>query len=126
MKRFESLTRQIFRYYPPLCAGVMLHHVLALIVGYNICIHEFIVDGCLIAMIMQMLLSYYFKFCIWHRACIIYNHIVSFCVDYERSVGFGELRDSLRWIVMGIGILILAMFLAKCIRNNDIQDNDID
>jgi len=120
----QRLTREIFRYYPPLCASLMLHNVFALIIGYNTRLYEFIVDGCISALVMQLLLSYYFKFCIWHRSCIIYNYVVSLCITYQRNIGFGTQRDIMRYIVLAIGCIILLMFIIKCLTQNETQNID--
>lgn len=113
----QKLTIEVFRYYAPICALFMLHHVLALLLGYDLCIHDAIVDSSAVAFVMQIMLSFAFGFCNWHRACIVYTFVVSLCVNYERSVGFGVLRDPLRWIVLVAGFVILIMFIIRCMRH---------
>lgn len=111
----KPATLAIFRYYPPLCATLMLHHVIALMAGYDTCIHEFIVDSSLVAVIMQLILSLSYHFCVWHRLCILYTYIVSVCIDYQRAVGF-EHRILYRGIVLVAGITILIMFVINISR----------
>lgn len=120
---YQRIVINTFRYYPPICALAMLHHVIALIFGYDTALHEFLVDGCLIACVMQWLLSVYFHFCNWHRACIIYNYIVSVCIDYQREFDMGQLRYPMRYIVITIGLIILIMFSINCRNNNNETHN---
>lgn len=115
----QKLTVFLFRFYPPFCALLMMHHVFALIVGYDLCIHEFVVDSCIISAIMQWILSKAFRFCGWHRACIVYTYVVSLCVDYQRSIGFGSQLTAMRWIVLISGLVILIGFIIRCRHYNE-------
>lgn len=118
----QTLTVSLYRYYPPLCATMSMLHVISLILGYSTSVYEFIIDSSLVTAVMQWVLSKAFRFCTWHRLCIIYTYIISLCIDYQRTVGFGDMRTPMRWIVLSSGLTILIGFTLRC-RQHEVQNN---
>lgn len=90
---------------PPICAGIMIIHDLALCLGYRWQWTETIVI--LLAVVLMVLFSFALGFCNLHRCFIIYNWMMLFCIHYERTVGFADFLQPMHYIMLGIGICLL-------------------
>lgn len=113
--RLSKVCRLFVQWTPVVGAVVMMWHVFALICGFGSDIVEIFVDSSLLSVILFMLASYSFHFCLWHRACILYGYAVSLCIDYQRNFGFGEYINQARWIVLVVGLIIVIAFFINCL-----------
>ncbi len=57
--------------------------------------------------------------CLWlllgasHRAFITYGVLISFCIDFQRSFGFGVLSGPLHLLMVALGLLLFFIFFKK-------------
>lgn len=54
-----------------------------------------------------------YGFCWVHRAFITYGVLISFCIDFQRSFGFGVLRQPLHLQMVALGLLLFFVFIKK-------------
>jgi hypothetical protein len=48
-----------------------------------------------------------------HRAFITYGVLISFCIDFQRSFGFGGLSEPLHLLMVALGLLLFFVFIKK-------------
>lgn len=101
------------RYIPVIMAVAMLIHVITLLMGYNLPIADVLTSQSLATFAFFMVISHAFKFCIWHRMIILYNYVVSLCIDYQRNVGFGQYLLIARILTFVIGFLLVILVLSN-------------
>ena len=91
--------------------GILAHNLIfeepVYLVGYVIT-YSFLI------FFLLTVLSFAFEFCWVHRGFILYDYVVSLCVQYQTKTGLGEYLVPLRIASLTIGILLLCEF----IRNN--------
>ena len=111
--KMHKYCRECLRWCPIVGTLIVCLHCLSLLLGYASPFVAFICDSSIMSFVLMLLASYVCEFCVWHRLCIIYTYIVSVCVDYHKSVGFGEYVQSMRLIVFIIGCMLIVTFIGK-------------
>lgn len=93
---------------------LMFAHVSLLLLGCPLHITEKTVFLSPVATVFAMSLSWALKYCITHRACLLYTGIVSSCIKRQQyGEGFGDFLFQARFIVLVIGILVCILLLVK-------------
>lgn len=82
-------SRLIIGIIPPVGAFVMLVHCSLLSMGFRVKLTEWIFDCSLFGFIAWIIVSLAYGFCWVHRAFATYGVLISFCIDFQRSFGFG-------------------------------------
>lgn len=82
-------SRLIIGVIPPVGALIMLVHCTLLSFGYRAKLTEWIFDCSFFGFIAWIITSLAYGFCWVHRAFITYGVLISFCIDFQRSFGFG-------------------------------------
>lgn len=82
-------SRLIIGIIPPVGALVMLVHCTLLSFGIRAKLTEWIFDCSLFGFIAWIIVSLAYGFCWVHRAFATYGVLISFCIDFQRSFGFG-------------------------------------
>lgn len=96
---------------PPLGSLIGLVHCSLLLGGYRFPMTEWIFDCSLLGAIAWFITSFAFGFCWIHRAFISYGILVSLCIDFQRTFGFGRYLFPARLFMVLLGIFLFAMFL---------------
>lgn len=106
-------SRVIIGIIPPIGAFVMLLHCAILSMGINIKLTEWIFDCSLFGFVAWIAVSLAYGFCWVHRAFITYGVMISFCIDFQRTIGFGFLREPLHLTMVALGIILFYIFVKK-------------
>lgn len=96
---------------PMVGAFVMFLHCCLLSLGYRARLTEWIYDCSVFGFVAWIIVSLAYGFCWVHRAFITYGVAVSFCIDFQRTVGFGSLLQPLHILMVGIGAFLLFVFV---------------
>ena len=92
-------SRLIIGIIPPVGALVMLVHCTLLSFGIRVKLTEWIFDCSL------------FGFIVWIIISLAYG--ISFCIDFQRSFGFGVFRQPLQLLMVALGLLLFFVFIKK-------------
>lgn len=101
------------RYHPSsgcACYAGALHPALVRHSGKT---HGWIFDCSLFGFIVWIIISLAYGFCWVHRAFITYGVLISFCIDFQRSFGFGVLRQPLHLQMVALGLLLFFVFIKR-------------
>lgn len=60
-----------------------------------------------------IIVSLAYGFCWVHRAFATYGVLISFCIDFQRSFGFGGLSEPLHLLMVALGLLLFFIFFKK-------------
>lgn len=102
-------SRLIIGIIPPVGAFVMLVHCILLSFGFRVKLTEWIFDCSLFGFIAWIIVSLAYGFC----SFATYGVLISFCIDFQRSFGFGVLRQPLHLLMVALGLLIFFVFIKK-------------
>lgn len=109
----------IFLKYAPFIAGILMWvHVILRIFGVSLLVAENLVGLPIIPCIICCVWSYTFNFCLLHRIFIMYTSLVTYCINFNTDiVGFGNMLDLVRWLLFGIGLILIILFIFKQYKN---------
>lgn len=107
------MSRLIVGIIPPIGAMVMLVHCTLLVFGFRCSLTEWIFDCSLFGFAAWIIVSLAYGFCWVHRAFITYGVMISFCIDFQRTVGFGSLREPMHLLMVALGVMLFAFFIRK-------------
>lgn len=113
--RFRRISRFIIGFIPTFgilwFVGIIAHNLVfeehINLAGY-VMVYQFAV------FLLLTTLSFAYEFCYVHRGFILYDYIISWCIQYQTRTGFGEYLTSMRIASLIIGLLLIYEF----IRNN--------
>ena len=105
------MSRVIIGVIPPVGSLVMLVHCIFLTLGIRIPLTEWIFDCSVFGFVAWIIVSLAYGFCWVHRAFITYGMLISFCIDFQRTIGFGCMLQPLHLAASIIGILLFAFFI---------------
>lgn len=109
------IAERCMEYIPPLITTVMVLHDLLLCLGYRWAWTETVVI--LAAVVLMLLFSYALGFCALHRAFILYNWMMLFCIHFERTIGFNKWLQPMHYIMLFIGACLLVKIShRKCMK----------
>ena len=100
-------SRLIIGIIPTVGALIMLVHCTLLSFGILVKLTEWIFDCSIFGFIAWIIVSLAYGFCWVHRAFATYGVLISFCIDFQRSFGFGVLRQPLHLLMVALGLLAL-------------------
>lgn len=100
-------SRLIIGIIPPVGALVMLVHCT------RAKLTEWIFDCSLFGFIAWIIVSLAYGFCWVHRAFATYGVLISFCIDFQRSFGFGVFRQPLQLLMVALGLMLFFVFIKK-------------
>lgn len=106
-------SRLVIGIIPLIGATVMLCHCVLLLCGIHFFMTEWIFDCSLLGAVAWIIVSLAYGFCWVHRAFITYGVVISCCIDYQRTFGFGSMLVPMRYIMVILGIAIFAIFIKK-------------
>lgn len=106
-------SRLIVGVVPPVGAMVMLLHCILLSLGTKAKLTEWVFDCSLFGFTVWIVTSFAYGFCWVHRAFITYGFLISVCIDFQRSFGFGQLRAPMHLLAIAIGVSIFIVFIKK-------------
>lgn len=105
------VARAVIGIVPVLATLFFMVHTSLLIHGYDCSLAYVFYSYSFTGFITWIMISVTFQFNWMHRAFISYNYLVSFCVDFQREVGFGNWLTPARWFVLALGVVIVADFI---------------
>ena len=106
----------VLKILPVICAFAMLFHVSLLvtrrfdenrIIEATECTISLPVEPALTAIILSKQLG----FCSLHRHFIAYTSIVSYCIKFQNSIGFGNFLIPMRWVMLIVGIILFIILI---------------
>lgn len=106
-------SRVVIGIIPPIGSLVMLLHCSLLSLGIKVKLTEWIFDCSLFGFVAWIVVSLAYGFCWVHRAFITYGVMISFCIDFQRTIGFGILREPLHLAMVALGVLLFYIFIKK-------------
>lgn len=106
-------SRVVIGVIPPTGALVMLVHCALLSLGFRARLTEWIFDCSLFGFVAWIVVSLAYGFCWVHRAFITYGVMVSFCIDFQRTLGFGFMRHPLHLAMVALGVFLFYVFFKK-------------
>ena len=107
------MSRVLVGIIPPIGAFVMFVHCVLLSVGIKAKLTEWIYDCSVFGFVAWMIISFAYGFCWVHRAFITYGVMISFCIDFQRTIGFGIMRQPLHLAMVILGLFIFYVFFRK-------------
>lgn len=111
--RIWKMSRVVIGFIPPTGALVMLIHCLLLTVGINVRLTEWVFDCSLFGFVAWIIVSLAYGFCWVHRAFITYGVLISFCIDFQRTVGFGIMLQPMHVTMVVLGSFFFFVFIKK-------------
>lgn len=107
------MSRVLVGIIPPIGAFVMFVHCVLLSVGIKAKLTEWIYDCSVFGFVAWMIVSFAYGFCWVHRAFVTYGVLISFCIDFQRTIGFGVLRQPLHLAMVILGLFLFYVFFRK-------------
>lgn len=107
------MSRFVIGVVPPIGALIGLLHCSMLLGNYRFPMTEWLYDCSLLGTVSWFITSFAFGFCWIHRAFISYGVLVSLCIDYQRTFGFGSLLFPARLFMVLLGLFLFAMFFYR-------------
>ena len=98
---------------PPFGSLIMILHCVLLLCGIRSTLTQWIYDCSLFGFVAWIIISFGFGFCWVHRAFVTYGVLVTFCIDFQRTIGFGSWLMPLRWSAVIMGITLFAFFIKR-------------
>ena len=95
----------VLKFLPLICAFAMLFHVSLLIArklyeNRIIEATEWTISLPVAPALTAIILSKQLSFCSLHRHFIAYTSIVSYCIKFQNSIGFGNFLTPMRWVML--------------------------
>lgn len=109
--RIWRMSRVVVGTVPLIGSIMMLVHCTLLLCGFRSIFTEWIFDCSVFGFIAWILISFAFGFCWLHRAFCTYGVLVSFCIDFQRTFGFGPTLTPMRLSVVLIGLILFLVFI---------------
>lgn len=107
------MSRFVIGVVPPIGALIGLLHCSMLLGNYRFPMTEWLYDCSLLGAVSWFITSFAFGFCWIHRAFVSYGVLVSFCIDFQRTFGFGSLLFPARLSMVLLGVFLFAMFFYR-------------
>lgn len=107
------MSRVLIGVIPPVGSLVMLAHCVLLSFGIKAKLTEWIFDCSLFGFVAWIIVSLAYGFCWVHRAFITYGVLISFCIDFQRTIGFGILREPMYHLTVLLGLFLFLVFFRK-------------
>lgn len=107
------MSRVVVGVVPLIGSLVMLIHCALLLDGIHSYFTEWIFDCSVFGFIAWIIISFAFGFCWVHRAFCTYGMLISFCIDFQRTFGFGSLLIPMRWLALVAGLILFAFFIRE-------------
>ncbi len=107
------IARAVIGILPLLGTLFFVVHVALLVKGYDFELAYVACSYSFSGFLAWIVVSVAFQFNWMHRAFISYNYLVSFCIDFQREVGFGSWLMPARWFVLALGVIIIADFIRE-------------
>lgn len=106
----------VLKFLPVICAFAMLFHVSLLIskrLDENRVIEttEWTISLPAAPAVTALILSKQLGFCSLHRHFIAYTSIVSYCIKFQSSIGFGNFLMPMRWIMLMVGVFLFIILI---------------
>lgn len=111
--RIWKMSRVVLGLIPPTGALVMLLHCVLLTIGVKVELTEWVFDCSLFGFVAWIIVSLAYGFCWVHRAFITYGVLMSFCIDYQRTIGFGFMLQPLHVTMVVLGSVLFFVFIKK-------------
>lgn len=92
---------------PAIMCLVMTVHCALLLLGVNTPLAEYACGMSFLTCWFLMAFSRALRFCALHRMLIIHAMLVSACISFERTVGFGEALRPVRAVMLIVGATLL-------------------
>lgn len=96
---------------PVVGALVMLIHCTLLSFGVRCYLSEWVFDCSVFGYVAWVIVSFAYGFCWLHRAFCTYGVAVSFCIDFQRAVGFGHYLPAMHVAMVAAGVALFAFFI---------------
>lgn len=113
MIRATHLHFNIVKFIPVICDAVIVIHIVRLFHGVNSPLTELFAGSSLTALMLYFVSSQIFSFCWLHKLQIGYMAAGSFCIDFERIVGFKTWLVPMRWAMLGLGVIVILLTIVK-------------
>lgn len=62
-----------------------------------------------------IILSKQLGFCSIHRHMIVYTSIMSYCIKFQKDIGFGVMLMPMRWIMLVSGVILFIVLIRHVI-----------
>lgn len=111
--RIWKMSRLVIGLIPPVGSFVMLLHCVLLTLGIKAKLTEWVFDCSLSGFVAWIIVSLAYGFCWVHRAFITYGVLMSFCIDFHRTVGFGAILQPMHVAMVALGSAIFLVFIRK-------------
>lgn len=99
------------KYLPIVAAAMAFLHVIFLLSGIYLPVFE--IGEVVIGFAIIISFSLRLGFCLRHRLLIYYTGAVTACIYLQRFIGLGMLKNIFRYVMLGLGILLLVYFIAS-------------
>lgn len=109
--RIWRMSRVVVGIIPLVGSLTMLAHCVLLLCGLRSIFTEWIFDCSVFGFVAWILISLAFGFCWLHRAFCTYGVLVSFCIDFQRTFGFGSMLIPMRLCVVLVGLILFVVFV---------------
>ena len=113
IKAWHEKRQTIVKYLPIASALVMLVHVVFLLMGISVPVAEITFGTSVYGCILMLFTSHGFGFCWLHRQFIVYTFIMTMCIHYQRTTGFGQFHLLAQWIMCIYGLILFALLIHK-------------
>lgn len=111
--RIWKMSRLVIGLIPPVGSLVLLVHCLLLMAGIKVRLTEWIFDCSLSGFVAWIIVSLAYGFCWVHRAFITYGLMMAFCINFQRTVGFGSWLQPMHIAMITLGSFLFLVFIRK-------------
>lgn len=107
-KRILDYGSTYIKYVPIAIALIMDIYCLILEAGFRFDFMDTIFATSIYGALVLISASYAYGFCTLHRSFIVYDSIMSICLDYQtkQGYGFGQHLPVLHWLMFAIGFIL--------------------
>lgn len=119
-KDLLSTTQRIIKCAVPVIVLFAIVHIMLLICGVDEIYSEIFHES--VGLILLLIAASIFHLCKLMKAMIWYKYAVELCIIFQRNLGlFGEYVGVARWIMLFVGIVLLAWLALNRCKAQDLQ-----
>lgn len=107
MKRLTLILDYTIALLPPIGTFMMTFYTFSCALGYELPILEILFGPSALFTVLLMIMAWRTHHTRFYNLCLLYILVIQLCIHYQRQVGFDYYVQPIRWIMVGIGAMLL-------------------
>ena len=113
MKTLKLILDYTIALLPPIGTFMMTFYTFSCALGYELPILEILFGPSALFTILLMIMAWRDHHTKFYNLCLLYILVVQLCIHYQRQIGFDYYVQPIRWIMVGIGTMLLGYFVSN-------------